>query len=374
MKVAYLILNSFEFDTRARLEVEAIGRMGHDVEIIATVGGDSENYNGFPIHRIKQYTWPSRKIRFLQYNFIAARIAAGMKADLYHAVDLDVLSAARWAAKKTGGKLLYEARELYTELEPLEGRDIIKAIWRRLESKLIGKADKVITINESLGRELCERYGIDPPAIIRNVAIKLRDITPIDLRSKYDIPDDHKIILYQGVLRRGQGIHYLIEIMRHLEKTVVLFIGDGPIGEEIKRISVDARIENKVRFAGRVSPDELSNYTAAADSGILLMEDAALNNKLALPQKLFQYLNAGIPQIVSPMPEISGFVLKEKTGIVVQFGEPQKAASEISAFLFNYARFSETKENCEISARQNNWENESVKLVEIYRELDSNND
>jgi len=374
LKVAYLILNSFEFDTRARLEVEAIGRMGHDVEIIATVGGDSENYNGFPIHRIKQYTWPSRKIRFLQYNFIAARIAAGMKADLYHAVDLDVLSAARWAAKKTGGKLLYEARELYTELEPLEGRDIIKAIWRRLESKLIGKADKVITINESLGRELRERYGIDPPAIIRNVAIKLRDITPIDLRSKYDIPDDHKIILYQGVLRRGQGIHYLIEIMRHLEKTVVLFIGDGPIGEEIERISVDARIENKVRFAGRVSPDELSNYTAGADSGILLMEDAALNNKLALPQKLFQYLNAGIPQIVSPMPEISGFVLKEKTGIVVQFGEPPKAASEISAFLHDDTRFGEAKENCGISALQNNWENESVKLVEIYRELDSNND
>lgn len=374
MKVAYLILNSFEFDTRARLEVETIGRMGHDVEIIGTVGGDSDNYDGFPIHRIKQYTWPSRKIRFLQYNFIAARIAARMKADLYHAVDLDVLAAAHWAAKKTGGKLLYEARELYTELEPLEGRNFTKAIWRRLESRLIGKADKVITINESIARELCGRYGIDCPAIIRNVAKKMINIMPVDLHSKYDIPDDHKIILYQGVLRQGQGIHYLIEIMRHLENTVVLFIGDGPIGEEIKKITVDASIGNKVRFAGRVSPGELSGYTVAADSGILLMEDVALNNKLALPQKLFQYLNAGIPQIVSPMPEISGFVLKEKTGIVVQFGEPQKAAMEISEFLRDDARLSEVKENCRISALQNNWENESEKLVEIYRELECNND
>jgi glycosyltransferase involved in cell wall biosynthesis len=104
------------------------------------------------------------------------------------------------------------------------------------------------------------------------------------------------------------------------------------------------------------------------------MEGVALNNRLALPQKLFQYLSAGIPQIVSPMPEISGFVKEENTGIVVPFGNPRKAAEEISRFFSDNFRYTEIKKNCKISGEKNNWENESAKLIEIYRELEAKHD
>jgi len=374
LKVVYLILNSLEFDSRARLEIDTIGEMGHNIEIIAAVGGESDNYRGYPIHRIKQYTWPSRKIRFVQFNFYAGLIGARIKADIYHAVDLDALSGAYRAVKKTGGKLIYEARELYTELEPLRGRNSIKAIWRGLEKRLIGKADKVITINESLAGELCERYGIEKPAIIRNVARTNPDMEPVNLHRKFNIPEIYKIILYQGVLREGQGLLYMLEIMRYLDNSVTLFIGKGTIENKIRERAIEYGIEDRIIFAGRVSPDELINYTASADAGLLLMEDVALNNRLALPQKLFQYLTAGIPQIVSPMPEISGFVKNEKTGIVIPFGQPQSAAGEISRFLNDGYRYAETKKSCIISAKKNNWENESEKLIEIYRELEAGDD
>jgi hypothetical protein len=195
MKVVYIILNSLEFDSRARLEIDTIGGMGHDMEIIATVGGESDNYRGFPIHRIKQYTWPSRKVRFAQFNYKTALIGTRIKADIYHAVDLDVLSGAYWAARKSGGKLIYEARELYTELEPLRGRRAVKAVWLGLEKRLIHKADKIITINESLAAELVTRYGIENPAVIRNVAEKIPDIKPVDLRKEFGIPENRRIIL-----------------------------------------------------------------------------------------------------------------------------------------------------------------------------------
>jgi glycosyltransferase involved in cell wall biosynthesis len=374
LKVVYLILNSLEYDSRARLEIDTIGRMGHDIEIIATVGGDSDNYGGFPIHRIKQYTWPSRKVRFVQFNFHAGLIGTRINADIYHAVDLDVLSGAYWAVKKTGGRLIYEARELYTELEPLRGRESVKAIWRGLEKRLIGRADKVITINESLARELCERYGIEKPAIIRNVAKTVRNLRPVNLYKEFSIPENFKIILYQGVLREGQGLFYQLEIMRYLNDCVMLFLGSGPIEKKIKERSVEYGIENRIILAGRVSPDELMNYTASADAGLLLMEDVALNNRLALPQKLFQYLVAGIPQIVSPMPEISGFVKEENTGIVVPFGQPKVAAAEISRFFNDRNLYTEAKNSCKISAEKNNWEIESEKLIEIYRELEAGHD
>lgn len=374
MKVAYIILNNFEYDSRARLEVETIGSMGHQIEIIATVGGDSDNYLGFPIRRIKQYTWPTRKIRFAQFNFRAATIGAGMKADVYHAVDLDVLSGAYWAARKTAGKLIYEARELYTELEPLGGRNSLKAIWRGVEQRLIGKADRVITINESIAKELCSRYGIQKPAIIRNVARTPGDLKPVDIRSKFGISENRHVILYQGVLRKGQGLSYQLEILKVLENAVMVFLGTGPIEEELRSVANKLAVENKVVFAGRVSPEEVMNYTASADAGILLMEDAALNNRLALPQKLFQYLSAGIPQIVSPMPEISGFVTSENTGITIPLGDSQTAAELISGLFEDKNHYEKIRNNCKISAGENNWEKESQKLIGIYRELEKGND
>lgn len=353
------------------MEVETIGRMGHQVDIIVTVGAETREYLGFPIHRIAQLTWPSRKIRFVQYNLKAAFIGIKLKADIYHAVDVDTLAAAFWAAGRTGGKVIYEARELYTELEPLRGRNLVRSFWGNLEKRLIGRAARVVTINDSIADELCRRYQIRKPDVIRNVARTPDNIQQIDLRAKFGIPDDYKIIVYQGVLRRGQGLFYQLDILPYLDRVVMMFIGSGPIESVLKEKASSLNVDNRVIFAGRVEPDELLNYTASADAGILLMEDIALNNRLALPQKLFQYLSAGIPQIVSPMPEISRFVKDEKTGVVVSLEDPREAANAIAKLIFDANLYSAVKENCRKSSSKNNWETESTKWIEIYKDLES---
>lgn len=369
MKIVYFILNRFDYDSRARLEVETLRSRGYELEIIATVGGELKDYLGIPIHRIAQYRWPSRKARFFQYNIIAASIGKKLKADVYHAVDLDTLYAATRAAGKTGGKLVYEARELYTELEALNGRRIVRTFWEKVERSLIKKADAVFTINGSIADELAGRYGIDRPEVIRNVAPKVDGLDAVDLRFKLKIPEDHRIIIYQGILRNGQGLVYLLEIMKWLDKTTLVFLGEGPIEDRLKSHAIDSGIGERVKFAGMIRSDELLNHTAGGDMGALLMEDVALNNKLALPQKLFQYLSAGLPQIVSPMPEIAGFVEKENTGIVVSLKDPEKDAMTISDLFADSTRLEQVKLNCRESSKANNWEIESGKLIDIYKRL-----
>jgi glycosyltransferase involved in cell wall biosynthesis len=368
LKIAYFILNGFDFDSRARLEVETLGEMGHRVEIIATAGSDSASYHGFPIHRVAQWDHPTRKFRFLQFNIIASRIGKRLQADVYHAVDLDVLQAVIWSAGNA--RIVYESRELYTELEALSDRPGIKAIWRGLENRLIRKADKIITINDSIAAELSERYGIEKPVVVRNAAPLPRNIKPVDLHSLFDIPDDWKILIYQGVLRRGQGLFYLLEIMNCLENIALVYIGDGPLETWLKRQVADLGLSDKVRFAGRIPSDELANYTAAAAAGLLFMEDIAINNRLALPQKLFQYLAAGIPQIVSPMPELASFVQAEGTGLVAPLGDPKAAAGYISDFLRDEEKYKQARANCAGSASRNNWALEAVKLRKVYEDLE----
>jgi glycosyltransferase involved in cell wall biosynthesis len=369
MKVAYFILNSFEYDTRARLEVETLSKLGYEIDVIVTVGADADNFLGHPLHRIKQNKWPSRKVRFLQYN-LAAEIGIDVKADIYHAVDVDVLTAAYRAAKKTGGKLIYEARELYTELEPLKGRRVVKAIWEAVERRYISTADYVFTINNSIADELVKRYGVKRPDVIRNVAKLPEKLSPVNLHEKYNIPADQKILIYQGVLRSGQGLMYALDVMKHLDNTMLIMLGAGHLVDELNKKIADLGLENKVILPGRVPPEELLNYTAGADAGLLFMEDTALNNKLALPQKIFQYLVAGISQIVSPMPEIAGFVEAENTGIVVSLDDPVKASKSINTFLSDNLKLKQIKTNCEKSSKINNWDVESKKLVEIYRRFE----
>ena len=371
MKIAYFILNNFEYDSRARLEVETLKRLKYQVEVIATVGGETHSYKGVPIHRIPQWRGPTRKFRFLQYNYLAARLARRLTPDICHAVDLDTLKAALQVASSTNAKLVYEARELYTELEALKGRPQITNIWRQLETRLIGKADAVITINDSIAEELVKRYGIIKPAVIRNVAEIPREINPIDIRAKFDIPQNHRILIYQGVLRPGQGLMAALELVSRLPRNItLLFIGTGPIEQELKAKSNDLQISNRVKFGGRIPPLDLINYTVGADAGLLLMEDVALNNRLALPQKLFQYLAAGIPQIVSPMPEIAKFVSLNNTGIVIDPAKMDDAVNQVAVLLDDQSRLTDLKENSRNKAACNNWELESRILAELYRSLE----
>jgi glycosyltransferase involved in cell wall biosynthesis len=369
LRVAYFILNNFDFDTRARLEVETLRGMGLQVEVIATAGGSLDNFQGAPIHRVPQWRDPTRKFRFAQYNCLAAAIGAKIKADIYHAVDLDTLLAAFLASRRNRAPIIYEARELYTELEALSGRTAVKNAWAALERRLIRRVSRVVTINDSIAEELSRRYGIAKPPVIRNVAPLPESLEPVDLHTTFDIPRDWRVLVYQGVLRRGQGLAFALEVMRHAEKMVLIFIGDGVIKPELMERAAALGLTEKVRFAGRVESEKLLNYTAGADSGLLLMEDVALNNRLALPQKLFQYLVAGVPQIVSPMPEIASFVGREKTGIVVSLDNAEQAARDISEFLSNEAAVTESRARCRASAARNNWGIESKKWIEIYQRL-----
>jgi glycosyltransferase involved in cell wall biosynthesis len=266
LKIAYFILNSFDFDSRARLEVAALIDMGYQVEIIATVGASSKLYLGCPIQRLPQWRRPTRKFRFIQFNLLAALSGLKTKADIYHAVDLDTLQAATWAAKRNKGRVVYEARELYTELEALSGRKKVRDIWERLERQLILRADKVITINNSIADELCNRYGIPRPAIIRNVAPIPKKLEPVDLHKLCSIPNDLKILIYQGVLRNGQGLFYLLDIMRLLDKVALVFVGNGPLENDLKAQTAQNGLSGKIKFISRVNPDELLNYTAGADA------------------------------------------------------------------------------------------------------------
>lgn len=366
MQICLFILNSFDYDSRARLLCHDILSSGFSLNIFATEGGPQEEYEGAPIYRIAQPVKPFRQRRFIEFNIRAAALASKLNADIYHAVDLDTLWAAVTASRPGKAKVVYESRELYTELLALNNRPLAKWFWRNLEKRYIHRADAIITINRSIADQLIKRYDIEDPVIIPNVASIPEPVEPVDLQVKFSL-NSRYILIYQGILRPGQGILRSLKALACLNDVGLVIAGAGPYRSEMEEWVNKLNITDRVKFAGKISPELLPAYTSGADAGFLLMEPVALNNYLALPQKLFQYITAGVPPIVSNLPELRAVVENGNLGLVLPDGSSEQDSQAIRTFLEN--NLITAKANCHKAKSKYSWENEGEKIIGIYKGL-----
>ena len=96
----------------------------------------------------------------------------------------------------------------------------------------------------------------------------------------------------------------MVEAMLHTDNAVLVFMGHGPMRSDTEQLVENLGLQSKVRFIDPVPPEKLLSVTASADLGLTFLEDCCLNHRYALPNKLFEYLAAGVPVIASDLPEI----------------------------------------------------------------------
>jgi glycosyltransferase involved in cell wall biosynthesis len=142
-----------------------------------------------------------------------------------------------------------------------------------------------------------------------------------------------KIILYQGALNIGRGLENLIETMKFLEHHLLVIIGEGDLFESLKQKVHSEKLNKKIKFLGKVPPKELHKLTPLADLGISLEEDLGLNYRFALPNKVFDYIQAEVPILVSNLPEMSAIVNHYKVGEIAQNRTPKILAKQIENVL-----------------------------------------
>ena len=166
----------------------------------------------------------------------------------------------------------------------------------------INKATQIITVNESLAEFFKMTYGVSEVTVVMNfppITAHAKE-NRIDFRSLYSFSDNDKILIYQGTLNKGRGLELAIKSMNYLPKNVKLIIlGNGILKNELIELSIILNLQNRIKFIDTVSLEKLPGYTSGADFGINLLEDINLSKKLASPNKLFEYLHAGIPVICS---------------------------------------------------------------------------
>lgn len=276
--------------------------------------------------------------------------------------DLDTLPACFFASSIKSTDLVYDSHELFSEGPELQGRKFVQGFWRRLENYFLPKIKKSYTVSQSIVEFYDDKYQ-NKMGLIRNIPLK-KDVLEVD---EVRFPTKNRTILYQGVLNPGRGLKPMIKALEFIDNLDLIIIGYGKVEDELKTFVSENKMNNRVYFLGRVSRDKLFNYTKQATLGMVLEEPLGLSFKYSLPNKLFDYIHAGIPIIAGNLPEISRIINTYKVGVIVNDYAPKTIAKTIQNLLKDDALLSEIKKNQQKAKEVLCWEIESKKLDNYFK-------
>jgi glycosyltransferase involved in cell wall biosynthesis len=290
------------------------------------------------------------------------------KFDFIFANDLDTLPAAYLASRLKRKPIIYDSHELFTEVPELVSRPLIQNCWSILEKWMLPRIGEMITVNASIARIFEKKYKVQTH-VVRNVPIRLEHIDPHP-KSFLGLTDEQTMLIIQGSgLNVQRGVEEAVMAMALIPNAVLFLVGDGDVMPSIKAMVKQMQLQDRVRLIGRVPYQELLKYTAAADLGLALDKPLSLNYALALPNKVFDYIQAGTPIIASSLIEIETLVNKHNCGIIIPEVTPQQIAESIHTLIEDPKRLAAYKSNCQKAAETEHWDADKQVLIELVRRV-----
>lgn len=306
--------------------------------------------------------------------------ALRLNCDIYHCHDFETLKIGYLIKKHTAAKVVYDAHELWSQgrtyvshnrlsnsfYSLLRGLNILK------ERKWLKSVDLFITVNKSISNYFSESYNIEKPVVVRNMPHRNMNTFKKGraiLREELNIDKDKKIVLYQGGLVSGRSIENLIKAFETVEDSIVLvFLGYGPMNEYIYKFM---KSNNNIYLKNAVAPADLLDFTKDADLGVSLMENICLSYYYSSPNKVWEYIGAGVPILTSDFPEMRALALDEGLGYIVNPDSPDVISAKINSIFSqeNYEDYATRKNTCVTKGSQFTWENERNILISSYKNM-----
>jgi len=364
------VTNDLVTDNRVRRLCGMLAGIGYEVTFVGRRLPQSpplpeEKYR---MHRMR-LLFNRNAIFYAEYNMRLFFYLLFHKADLLVANDLDTLLANYIASRINGCELVYDSHELFTEVPELDHNAFAKKTWLRLERWIVPKLKHAVTVNRSIADILQQRYGV-PFMVLRNMPYRYAPVET-KTREQLGLPVDKKIIILQGSgINVRRGAEEAVEAMKYLRvPALLLIVGNGDVIPVLKETVARENLHDRVWFRERMPYPELMRYTANCDLGITLDKPDNLNYLYSLPNKIFDYIQAGIPVLSSRLPELERIITEYGIGDCINNHNPQHIAQKMEQCLTDETRRAEWKKNIAIAAETLCRENEEKELKTMYEQL-----
>jgi len=356
-KVITSAFSNLYTDQRIEKVCRTLYENGYEIELIGNDwNGAEEMSRPYPFSRI-QLISKSLKTAYFEFNWKLYH-QLNKKADkntILHANDLDALLPNYLMAKKLNIPLIFDSHEIFSEMPAIQGK-MSQKLWRCLEKTIVPKIKLMITASSGYANWFKTRYGINP-VVVQN--------TPGKLNFNQGISENNpKILLYQGAINPFRGIDKAILAMHHLENVIFKIAGDGPRKTEYEELVIKENLQHKVRFLGKLHPDDLREITLNVDCGMSIEENGGESYYYSLPNKVLDCIQARVPLILSNLPEMLNIKNQFDVGEIIKNHQPLSIAEAIKTVL-NKGRENYQAE-LEKAADALCWENEEVKLLQVF--------
>lgn len=364
-KITVSVITDLATDQRVIRICTTLQTMGFDVHVVAR-----ELPGSLPL---ETYAFTASRLRCffskgtMQYAEFMTRLFLRLfftKTDYLLSNDLDTLLPNYIISKLRRRYLFYDTHEYFTGVPELDASPFKKEIWKAIEDWIFPKVKTVYTVNHSVKNEYEKEYGV-PVSVIRNVPFT-KEITPAPLPESWK---DKIILLAQGAgLNEGRSCVEMIDAMPYLdERFHLVFIGSGNYWKQLEEKRKELHLEHRIDMMERMLPSVLKTYTPLAHLGISLDSFHYKNFLFNLPNKVFDYIHAGVPLFATAIPEIKQIIDEYQCGIYTTDTSPKAIAERILALFADEKYYLFVKNNTQLAAKELCWEKEEEKLKIIYQ-------
>ncbi len=362
------VTNDLATDNRVRRTCDVLVGLGYEVLLVGRkLPGSLPLDRPYRTKRLR-LLFNKGPLFYAEYNLRLFLFLLFSKATLFLSNDLDTLLPNFLVARIRRKKLVYDSHEFYTEVPELVDRPKVRAVWLAIERWIFPKLRTVITVNGSIAAAYAERYG-NKVHVVRNIS-PVRDLGPLPSREELGLPQEKHILVLQGAgINVQRGAEEAVLAMQELPDCLLLIIGGGdawPVLEQMVRVH---GLQDRVQLMGKMPYERMMAYTRNADLGLTLDKDTNLNYRFSLPNKLFDYLHAGIPVLATDLPEVAAVVRAHDCGVVVPHAGPAAVAGAVAALFNDPERYARLRRNATFAARELDGAQEAAKLRQILENL-----
>ncbi|PQJ23532.1 glycosyltransferase family 4 protein [Tenacibaculum sp. SG-28] len=359
-RILVSVTNDITTDQRVAKVCSSLEKSGYEILLVGRLRSDSVPLQrSYSTLRLKLW-FEQGPLFYAEYNIRLIILLLFTRKDIILANDLDTLPACYLASVLQRKTIVYDSHELFPEIPELTNRPRIKKIWECIEAIIVPKLANCYTVCDSIAGYYYSKYKTKF-SVVKNVPRKENEAIALDTFQK---AKNKNTIIYQGAVNKGRGIELVLESMHLLPEWIFLIIGSGDIISKIQNEISTKNLQQQVLLLGKLSPEELRKVTPMATIGISLEEDMGLSYRYALPNKVFDYIQARVPVLTSDLPEMKKIIEQYAIGEVLTKRTPEQFATTVQQIAN-----SDYGNNLERARAELIWEKEEIILQSLFKNL-----